>query len=164
MDGPAQYAAAARPGLAALVAVVLLQAAPAAADVIDEIAIERVDSATRVRVRFTGPVHYLRQAVSADGVVANVYLQGLDPESFGGVPAIDEVKHSPGAASVPPFTVRVRLDPRCDPAPNPVCIFIRFERAVRCQIRLGEDRRSLLLDFPATTDEKRRSPSTNKTN
>jgi len=146
--------------LAALVVVALLQAAPAVADVIDEIAFERLDSAGRVRVRFTGPVHYLRQAVSADGVVANVYLKGLDPDSFGGSPAVDEVKHFPGVASIPPFTVRVRLDPRCDPAPNPVCIFIQLERAARYRIRLGEDRRSLLLDF--ASEGGGRSPSAGK--
>lgn len=131
----------------AAVPVILCHAPQALAEVIDEIALEQADSAPRVRLRFTGPVHYLRQAVSADGGVANVYLQGLDPQAFGVPSPIDEVKHSPGSAAVPPLTVRVRLGPQCDPAPNPVCIFIRFERAARYTVRLGEDRRSLLIDF-----------------
>lgn len=149
-----------RAALAAIPVAASWHAPQALAQVIDSIEIERPEAAARVRVRFTGPMHYLRQAVSADGVVANVYLQGLDPESFGGAPAIDEVKHSPGAGSIPPFTVRVRLDPRCDPAPNPVCIFIRFERAVRYKVRLGEDRRSLLLDF--ASEEEGLSPGPGK--
>jgi hypothetical protein len=135
-------------------------AQPALAEVIDDIVFEQVDSALQVRLRFTGPVHYLRQAVSADGVVANVYLQALEPETFGRPSAIDEVKHSPGRAAVPPFTARVRLDPGCDAAPNPVCIFIRFERAARYRVRLGEDRRSLLLVF--ASDEGGRPPSAGK--
>ncbi|HUL93336.1 MAG TPA: hypothetical protein VLV56_13410 [Burkholderiales bacterium] len=144
----------------AAVPVILCHTPQALAEVIDEIALERLDSAARVRLRFTGPVHYLRQSVSADGGVANVYLQALDPEAFGVPSPIDEVRHSPGNAAVPPFTVRVRLDPRCDPAPNPVCIFIRFERAARYTVRLGEDRRSLLLDFASEAGS--RSPSAGK--
>jgi hypothetical protein len=144
----------------AAVPVVLCHAPQGLAEVIDDIALERLDSAVRVRLRFTGPVHYLRQAQSGDGMVASVYLTALEPEAFGAAPAIDEVKHSPGGASVPAFTVRVRLDPRCDPAPNPVCLFIRFERAVRYKVRLGEDRRSLLLDF--VSGEGGRSPSAGK--
>jgi hypothetical protein len=144
----------------AAIPVALCLAPQAFAEVIDDIAIERLDSATRIRLRFTGPVHYLRQAVSGDGGVANVYLQALDPEAFGATPAIDEVKHSPGGGSVPPFTVRVRLDPRCDPAPNPVCLFIQFDRAARYKVRLGEDRRSLLLEF--ASDVGGRSPNAGK--
>ena len=79
----------------AAIPVALCLAPQAFAEVIDDIAIERLDSATRIRLRFTGPVHYLRQAVSGDGGVANVYLQALDPEAFAATPAIDEVKHSP---------------------------------------------------------------------
>lgn len=148
--------------LSAALATVLLAAAwpRALAEVIDEIAVERLDSAMRVRVRFTGRVHYLRQAVSRDGAVANVYLQALDREALAGPSAIEEVKHWPGSEAVPPFTVRVRLDPGCDPAPNPVCIFFQFERAARYRIRLGEDRRSLWLDFASA--EEGRSPSPGK--
>lgn len=145
--------------LAAIPAALCL-APQAFAEVIDDIVFERIDSTVQVRLRFTGPVHYLRQAVSGDGAVANVYLQALEPETFGRASAIDEVKHSPGSAAIPPFTARVRLDPGCNAAPNPVCIFIRFERAARYQIRLGEDRRSLLLVF--ASDERGRPPSAAK--
>ena len=149
-----------RAALAAVPVAAGLHAPQALAEVIDEIAFDRIGSEVRVRVRFTGPVHYLRQAVSADGGAANVYLQALEPEAFGVPSPIDEVKHSPGNAAVPPFSVRVRLDPRCDAAPNPVCIFIQFERAARYRIRLGEDRRSLLIYF--ASEEEGRSPSTGK--
>jgi hypothetical protein len=149
-----------RAALAAAPLAAAWHASPALAEVIDRIDIERVERAVQVRVRFTGRVHYLRQAVSADGGVANVYLQALDPEAFGVPSPIDEVKHSPGNAAVPPFSVRVRLDPRCDPAPNPVCIFIQIERAARYTIRLGEDGRSLLLDF--SSEAGGRSPSAGK--
>jgi len=132
----------------------------AIAEVIDEIAIERSDSGVQLRLRFTGPVHYLRQAVSANGVVANVYLKALDPQAFGAVPPIDEVKRFPGDASVPPAEVRVRRDPRCDPTANPVCILIRFEHTARYKVRLGEDRRSLVVDFGP--DARGRSPNAAK--
>jgi hypothetical protein len=143
----------------AAIPLALCHAPQALAEVIDEIAIERPESAARVRLRFTGPVHYLRQARSADGAVANVYLQALEPEAFGPPTSIDEVKNSPTFAGVPSFRVRVRLDPRCDPAPNPVCLMIQFERAARYTIRLG-DRRSLLIEF--ASDVGGRSPNAAK--
>jgi len=138
--------------LVALLVAALLRATPAIGEVVDEITIERHDSAARVRLRLTVPVHYLRHAVSADGAAASIYLQALAPASFAGKPFPDEVKHSRANAAIPGFTVRVNLDPRCEPAPNPICIVVRFERAVRYEIRLGEDRRSLLLDFPPNSE------------
>jgi hypothetical protein len=140
----------------------LLCAAPALAAVIDEIAVERGDATPRVRVRLTGPVHYLRDFASKNGELVNLRLEALAPLAPGMPVFPDEVKYFPGDGAVPPFTVRVSLDPRCDPVPNPVCIQIQYERPVRSRVRLGEDRRSLLLEFPTTTNEKKRSPSTDK--
>ena len=150
--------------LVAIFACASLAPPAALATVIDEIVIERHDSTEWVRLRLTGPVHYIRDYVSPKGEIVNVYLQALAPLAPGEGPFPDEVKYSPGDALIPSFTARVSLDPRCEPVPNPVCVLIQFERPVRCRVRLGEDRRSLLLDFPTTTDEKRRSPSANKTN
>jgi len=150
--------------LAVLAVVALLQAAQAVAAVIDEIAVERGDPAPRVRVRLTAPVHYIRDYASRNGELVNVQLEALAPLAPGEAPFPDEVKRFPGDGAIPPFTVRVSLDPRCEPVPNPVCISIQYERPVRSRVRLGDDRRSLLLDFPTATDEKRRSPSANKTN
>ena len=147
-----------------LVAAALLWAAPALAALIDEIALEQGDAAPRIRVRFTAPVHYIRDYASKNGELVNVQLAALASLAPGAPPFPDEVKRFPGEGSIPPFTVRVSLDPRCEPVPNPVCILIQYERAVRSRVRLGEDRRSLLLDFPTATDEKKRSPSPNKTN
>jgi hypothetical protein len=137
---------------AALAVVALLRAPPAAGAVIDDIAIERHDSTARVRLRLTGSVHYLHHTISADGEVAHIFLQALAPEAFAGSPFPDEVKHSRGSAGIPGFTVRVSLDPRCEPTPNPVCIVVQFERPVRYEVRLGEDRRSVTLDFPLASD------------
>ena len=117
------------------------------AAVIDDIAVEQHDSAARVRLRLTSPVHFLRYYSSEQGRIVYVQLQALAPENFGAGPFPDEVKRSPKSALVPRFRVRVSLDPRCDPAPNPVCMTIQFERATKARVRLGEDRRSLLLDF-----------------
>jgi hypothetical protein len=136
-----------RKALAVLPLSAALHAPLAFSEAIDDIAIERHESGTRVRLRLTGPVHYIRDYVSADGTTANVYLQALAPENFSGAPPADEVKQSPPSSPAPRFTVRVSVDPRCDAAPNPVCMVIRFERPVRCRIRLGKDRRSLLLDL-----------------
>ena len=147
-----------------LVMVALLRAVPAFAGIIDEIVTERHDSIASVRLRLTGPVHYIRDYASANGELVNVRLEALAPLAPGEAPFPDEVKRFPGHGSIPPFTLRVSLDPRCEPVPNPVCISIQYGRAVRSRVRLGEDRRSLLLDFPTTADEKRRSPSANKTN
>lgn len=131
-----------------VLAVTGLHAPSVLAEVIDDIAIERHGPEARVRLRLTEPVHYVRDYSSASGDSVNVYLQALAPEHFGDRSAPDEVKRSPKSALAPRFTVRVILDPRCDAVPQPVCIVIRFERATRYRIRLGEDRRSLLLDLP----------------
>ena len=133
------------------VLVVVMHAGPALAAVIDEITVERRD-APRVTLRLTGPVHYIRDYASADGELVNVQLQALAPLAPGGTVFPAEVQAVKGEAAVPPFTVRISLDP------NPICVLIQFERPVRCRVRLGEDRRSLLLDFPAITDKKKRSP------
>lgn len=151
-------------GLAALALVALPAAAPALGGVIDEIAVERAEAPARVRLRLTGPVHYIRDYASSNGELVNVQLEALAPLAPGETPFPDEVKHFRGDGSIPPFTVRVSLDPRCEPAPNPVCILIQYERPVRSTVRLGEDRRSLLLDFPPTPDEKRHPPSADKKN
>jgi hypothetical protein len=150
--------------LAAIPVAAAWHAQRALADVIDEIAVERRDSTASARLRLTGPVHYIRYYASTNGELVNVQLQALAPLAPGEGPFPEEVKRFPGDDSIPPFTVRVSLDPRCEPVPNPVCILIQYERPVRSRVRLGEDRRSLLLDFPTTSDEKRRSPSANKTN
>jgi hypothetical protein len=149
----------ARGALPALVVVALLHAGPSVAGVIDEIAVERGGVVPRVRLRLSGPVHYIRDYASSNGELVNVQLEALAPLSPGEAPFPNEVKRFPGDGSVPSFTVRVSLDPRCEPVPNPVCVLIQYERPVRSRVRLGEDRRSLVLDFPTTTDEKRRSPS-----
>jgi hypothetical protein len=123
-----------------------LHSPPALAAVIDDIAIERSDPAPRVRLRLTSPVHFLRYYSSEQGRIVYVQLQALAPENFGTPPFPDEVKRSPNSALFPRFTVRVSLDPRCDPSPHAVCMTFQFERAIRARARLGEDRRSLLLD------------------
>ena len=144
---------------AAFVVAALLRTASAAAAVIDEIAVERGDPAPRVRVRLTAPVHYIRDYASSNGELVNVQLEALAPLAPGEALFPDEVKSFRGSGSIPPFTVRISLDPRCEPVPSPVCVLIQYERPVRSRVRLGEDRRSLLIDFPSTADEKTRPPS-----
>jgi hypothetical protein len=146
--------------LSASLALASLVPASARAAVIDEIAVERSGAGPRIRVRLTGPVHYIRDYASRNGELVNVQLEALAPLAPGEAPFPDEVKVFRGDGSIPAFTVRVSLDPRCEPVPNPVCVMIQYERPVRSRVRLGEDRRSLLLDFPTTPDDKKRSPST----
>lgn len=145
--------------LAVLLSAAALNAATAAAEVIDDIAIERHGSAARIRLRLTAPVHYIRHYASANGHAVNVYLQALAPPAFGEGMIPDEVKSSPKSALVPEFAVRVSLDPRCEPVPNPVCIVIQFARAIRFELRLGEDRRSLILELPVASEEEKRPAS-----
>ena len=142
-----------RVALAAIPIAASLYAPLAPAEVIDDIVIERHESGARVRLRLTGPVHYLRDYASPDGETVNVTLQGVAPETFAREAFFDEVRLSPQDPAVPRFAVRVSLDPRCAPAPNPVCVLIRFERPVRCRIQLGEDRRSLLLAVASRGEE-----------
>lgn len=136
-----------RKAFAVLPVAASLHAPPALAELIDDIVIEPLEAGTRVRLRLTGAVRYIRDYASADGKTVNVYLQILAPENLLSGPPPDEVKQSPRSSPTPRFTVRISLDPRCDAAPNPVCMVIQFERAVRSRSRLGEDRRSLLLDL-----------------
>lgn len=143
--------------LAVLPVAASLNAPPSLAEVIDDIVIERHESGTRIRLHLTGPVSYIRDYASADGKTVSVYLQALAPENFSGASPSDEVRQSPRTSPGPRFTVRVTLDPRCDAAPNPVCIEILLERAVRSRVRLGEDFRSLLLDL---APEGKRDPPT----
>jgi hypothetical protein len=139
--------------LAAIPIAASLHAPPAPAEVIDDIAVERHESGARIRLRLTGPVHYIRDFASPDGETVNVTLQSLGPVTFARGAFFDEVRLSPQDPAVPRFAVRVSLDPRCDPAPSPVCVLIRFERPVRCRVRLGEDRRSLLLAVASRGEE-----------
>ncbi len=122
-------------------------AAPAD-ELIEEIAVEVHDSTAQVRLRLTTPVRYLWHYPAGQGENVRVVLQAMAPETLGSSTVPEEVKRSPRDARVPPFTVRVSLDPACDPAPNPICIAIRFERVTHYRIRLGRDRRSLLLELP----------------
>jgi hypothetical protein len=159
LDGPGakRWREILRRVLAALPLAASLHAQPAFAEVIDDIAIEQLATGTtRIHLRLTGPVGYVRDYASAGGETVNVYLQALAPGDFSGSPPADEVKQAPKQPGAPRFTVRVSVDPRCDAAPNPICMTIRFERAVRSRVRLGEDRRSLLLDLD--TGSKRVSP------
>ena len=151
-----------RAAFGAILACASLISPAALAAVIDEIAVERGDAEPRVRLRLTGPVHYLRDYASRNGELVNVQLEALAPLAPGEGPFPDEVRYFRGDKSIPSFTVRVSLDPRCEPVPNPVCILIQYDRPVPTRVRLGEDRRSLLLDFPTTSDEKKRSPGTDK--
>jgi len=144
--------------LVAAIAGVSLDAPAAPDEVIDEIAVDARDATVLVRVRLTTPVRYLGHYPLEHGENVRVVLQAMAPETLGGSPIPEEVKRSPKDARVPPFTVRVSLDPACDPAPNPICIAIRFERDTRYRIRLGEDRRSLLLELPLAPSTEDSSP------
>ncbi len=129
-------------------------------EVIDEIAVEAHDATARIRLHLTTPVRYLGHQPAEFGENVRVVLQAMAPENLGGSFVPEEVKRSPKDARVAPFTVRVSLDPACDPTPNPICIAIRFERATHFRIRLGRDRRSLLLELPvaASTDDSPPAP------
>jgi hypothetical protein len=130
-----------------------LYAVPALAQVIGNIGISQHDSTASVRLELNGPVHLIRYYSSKDGEVG-IYLQALAPGTFGGASVPDEVRESPASPLVPHFTARVSLDPRCEVAANPVCIVIRFERPVRCKVRIGEDLRSLVLELPVASETK----------
>ena len=125
----------------------LFAARPVGADVIDEIAVVRHDSIASIELRLTGPVRYLRHYPAERGEAVVVILEAPTPETFDETSPIDEVKRSPKNAGVPRFTVRVSLNRACSPAPNPVCLTLGFERAVRYRVHLGKDRRVVVVDL-----------------
>lgn len=130
--------------LAAMVA-----AGPARAEVIDDVAIESRDASPTIRLRLTGPVRYLRHFPAEQGEIVVVMLEALAPEAFGPVPPAEEVRRSRAEAGVPAFSARVSRDPACSSTMRPLCIILAFEAPVRYRIRLGRDRRSVLVELLA---------------
>jgi len=126
----------------------LLGAPSASAEVMDRITVERLDGGATIRVHLTGAVHYVRHYPAEAGQIVVVELEALEPEAFAGQPGIEEVRRNPKGAPAPRFSVRATVGQACSPAVNPVCLTFRFERPVRYRVRLGEDRRSVLLDLP----------------
>lgn len=119
----------------------------ARAEVIDAIAIEPREAGGQVRLRLAGPVRYLRHYPAERGEIVVVMLEALSAQAFGALPPVEEVKRSRAAAGVPAFTARVSRDPACSNAARPLCIILAFEAPVRYRIRLGADRRSLLVEL-----------------
>ena len=133
--------------LAALLGCALLGARPGAAEVVDRIAIERRDTGARIHLLLTVPVRYVRHSPPERGQLVVVVLEALPSEGVRPISPIEEVKRARGKEGVPRFTVRVSLDPTCNPAtPRPVCLVLRFERPVRYRIALGPDSRSIVVD------------------
>lgn len=122
---------------------------PARAEVIDDVATEGRDTSPTIRLRLTGPVRYLRHFPAEQGEIVVVMLEALAPEAFGPVPPVEEVRRSRAAGRVPAFTARVSRDPACAAAARPLCIILAFETPVRYRIRLGRDRRSVLVELLA---------------
>jgi hypothetical protein len=133
--------------LAALLLAGLIYAAPAAAEVIDAITLEPRDGSIRIGLHLTGPVRYLRHAPIERGEMVVVLLEALQPEAFDPRPQVEEVKRGPPSKLVPRFTARVSFDPACSPSARPLCITLRFEQPVRYRVRLGPDRRSVLVEL-----------------
>ena len=135
--------------IASLFLAVTVAVAPARAEVIDDIAIESRGETPKIKLRLTGPVRYLRHFPAEQGEIVVVMLEALAPEAFGPVAPAEEVRRSRGAGRVPAFTARVSRDPACAAAARPLCIILAFEAPVRYRIRLGRDRRSVLLELLA---------------
>lgn len=146
----------------ALCVVALLGPGPASAQLLDDVAVERHDAVATVRVKLTGPVHYVRHAPVEKGEILVVYLEALAPETVASWLGPDEVKRSPKGAPVPRFTVRTSVGAPCGPAANSVCLTIQFERPVRYRVRLGDDRRSIVLEVAPNGDGARPAPAKGK--
>jgi hypothetical protein len=135
---------AARRLLAAVLASALLGAPAAFAEVVDDIAI---DQTARIQLRLTVPVRYVRHSPPERGQLVVVVLEALAAEPLGPISPIEEVKRTRETGRVPRFTVRVSMDPTCNPtSPRPLCLVLRFERPVRYRIGLGPDSRSIVVD------------------
>lgn len=134
--------------VAVLLFFALLGARPAFAEVIDGIAIEQRDAGAKIRLRLTVPVRYVRHSPQERGQLVVVVLEALAAEPLGPISPIEEVKRTRETGRVPRFTVRVSMDPTCNPATSrPLCLVLRFERPVRYRIGLGPDSRSIVVDL-----------------
>lgn len=134
--------------IAFLFVAAMVGVAPANAEVIDDIAIESRGETSKIKLRLTGPVRYLRHFPAEQGEIVVVMLEALAPEAFGPVPPVEEVRRSRAAGRVPAFTARVSRDPACSAAARPLCIILAFEAPVRYRIRTGRDGRSVLVEVP----------------
>jgi hypothetical protein len=133
--------------LAAVLAGALLGAPAAFAEVVDHIAIDQRGQTARIQLRLTVPVRYVRHSPPERGQLVVVVLEALAAERLGPISPIEEVKRTRETGRVPRFTVRVSLDPTCNPASaRPLCLVLRFERPVRYRVRLGPDSRSIVVD------------------
>jgi len=135
--------------LLAAISCALLAVPCASAEVLDRITVARHEGGTTIDVRLTGAVHYIRHYPAEAGQIVVVELEALEPEAFDGEAGIDDVKRAPKDAPPPHFTVRATVGQACSQTANPVCLTIRFDRPVRYEVRLGKDRRSVVLELPS---------------
>ena len=134
--------------VAALLSFALLGAWPAAAEVVDRITIEQRDAGAKIHLLLTVPVRYVRHSPAERGQLVVVVLEALPFEGVAPISPVEEVKRGRSNERVPPFTVRVSLDPTCNPAtPRPVCLVLRFQRPVHYRIGLGSDNRSIVVEL-----------------
>lgn len=122
----------------------VLLASVGRAQLIDDINVRSDQGVAEIRLQFTVPVRYIKHFPADSGQIIKLYLQVL---SLDGVEEIEpqKYKRTPAVALVPPFSVTYSTVRTCHSVRDPLCLDIQFNKAVRFNIRPGEDGRSIVL-------------------
>lgn len=134
----------ARPAGLLLLAALGVAAAPAAAQLIDDIEAHTDQGVTEIRLQFSVPVRYVKHFPAERGELVKLYLQAL---AVGGIDEIEleTYKRTRSEPLAPPFKVFYTTVRNCFAVPDPVCLDIQFNQPARYTIRAGDDGRSILL-------------------
>lgn len=137
-----------------LLAACALSCASAGAQLLDDVEVRSDQGVTEIRLRFAMPVRYIKHFPAERGELIKLYLQvlSLDGTEERGM---QEYKRTPSIPHVPPFTVMYSTVRTCLSVRDPLCLDIQFNKAVRFNVRQGEDGRSILLHVLPDSDSNR---------
>lgn len=111
---------------------------------LDDIEARSEQGVAEIRLHFTVPVRYIKHFPADNGQIIKLYLQVLSLDGVGEIEP-QEYKRTPVIARVPAFSVTYSTVRTCHSVRDPLCLDIQFNKAVRFNIRPGEDGRSIVL-------------------
>ena len=122
----------------------ILLAGVSRAQLVDDIEVRSDQGVAEIRLRFAVPVRYIKHFPTDNGQIIKLFLQVL---SLDGIEEIEprEYKHIRVTAPVPAFSVTYSTVRTCHSVRDPLCLDIQFNKAVRFDVRPGEDGRSIVL-------------------
>lgn len=134
--------------------------ATAQGELLEGIDISTTAETVQVTLRFTAPMAYIRHHPPAKGEVLQVTLEALGSVNIDGLRR-EQSRRLPPDKALPAFSVSVHPDPGCASPPRAVCLMIQFDQPVAYRLRMGPDRRHLILALPRA-DGNAVSPSTDR--